>query len=461
MKNPKVTCLTWTAVFLVLTGVSAWFVHRRAPFGGAALFGGLIGGVLLVIVLAWVSAIGKRMLEWWRIVGARFGRQPRDGHPAAIIGTLRGHGELQAPFSRERCVLYSYEMIITDIVDGESQERKAYEGFAMVPLSIEHGAERTRILAKPELPSLEAKWRRSRNAESAAKLFVENTTFTPKSMPFTPKSTGLMVKNAAIGAKSPEEKDLAQTDGHLRYDYSNEPIETNVGACRLMEKILPPETNVCVLGTYRADRHALVAPVTLRTGASFGIDAAWRVVNAGIATAIFAAIAIIAAAFFCANFPIEMAERAESRLAWWEINLERFVDRNVRAPLAARGMMTSTGYYLFDVCEGCASGRLEINGRTIDLKHATYLGGRTIHLSARKGDRDGVTLVDDRVVLTIDGKAANVPPSWMQENDIETSLGSEGEYAGRITVIAPDGWIRCRVTFNTRVDDNAWLPSRR
>lgn len=41
----------------------------------------------------------------------------------------------------------------------------------------------------------------------------------------------------------------------------------------------------------------------------------------------------------------------------------------------------------------------------------------------------------------------------------KTSLGSHGEYAGRVTVIAPDRSIRCRVHFNTRVDADAWLPS--
>ncbi|MFL6278888.1 MAG: hypothetical protein ACJ731_02145 [Vicinamibacterales bacterium] len=51
-----------------------------------------------------------------------------------------------------------------------------------------------------------------------------------------------------------------------------------------------------------------------------------------------------------------------------------------------------------------------------------------------------------------------MPRSWLQPNDIETSLGSNGEYAGRVTVIAPHGGIRCRVTFNTRVDADAWLP---
>jgi hypothetical protein len=105
--------------------------------------------------------------------------------------------------------------------------------------------------------------------------------------------------------------------------------------------------------------------------------------------------------------------------------------------------------------------RLEIDGRIVELHHAAYAGDQTIHLSPRPGHRDGVTLTRrDRVVLTIDGKSAAVPASWLQPNDIETSLGSNGEYEGRITVIAPDGWIRCRVSFKTRVDAGAWLPRR-
>lgn len=433
MKNQKVSCLAWTLVFFALAGASAWFVQRRAPTSGAAFFGGLTGGILLLIVVGWLTSIPARFLEWYRIAGARLGKQPRDGEVAAIIGTLRGHGELHAPFSRERCVLYDYSIVVTDRRGNTTFARTAYEGFAMVPLTIEHDGERTRILAKPELPALPA--RRPR-VDATAKQFVENTTFTPKPA---------------------KEKDLTHTDGHLRYDTRTEPVVANISDARLSEKTLAAETSVCVLGVYRADRQALIAPVKLRTGSAFGIAAAWRVVNAGIGAVIFATIALIAAAIFCANHRIEVAESAESRLAWWEVDLERFVEKHVRAPLVRSGVMTESGFYLFEVCDGCANGRMEIDGRSVELTHAAYLGGLTVHISARKGERDGITLNDKEVALTVNGKTATVPPSWLQEHDIETSLGSEGEYSGRITVIAPDRWIRCRVTFRTRVDENAWL----
>ena len=430
VKNSKVTCLVWTVLFLAAAGASGWFVHRRVPTSGAAVIGGLFGGVILIIALSWLLAIPERIAEWLLIVRARLEREPRDGKRIAVIGTLRGNGELNAPFSRERCVLYAYEIV--------APTGKAYEGFAMVPLSIE-GTTRTRILAKPKMPRLAPTNIDPMRGHMHALDYVESTTFTPATN---------------------EEKDLSRTDGHLRVDYAREPRPANIGACRLSEQVLRAGTEVCAIGTYKADRQALVAPVTLRAGSASGIDAAWRVVNATIACAIFAAFAIIAAAVFCANFPIDAAEQSnpQRRLSWWEIDLERFVDKHVRTPLVHAGMLGSHGYRLQALCEGCANGRLEIDGRTIEIRHARYLGDRSVHLSAKPDDRDGITLDgSDRVVLTIGGRSADIPPSWLQPHDIETSLGEDGQYAGRVTVIAPHGGIRCRIAFNTRVDPAAWL----
>lgn len=437
MKNAKSWCLVWTAVFLTLAGVSGWFVHRRAPWTSSAVVGGLIGGVLLVIAVSWWSSIPGRIADWLRIVSARFGGEPRDGKRSAIVGTLSGHGELRSPITGERCVLYAYEMTSNFRQGNTSGVRKAYEGMAMVPLSIEHGPERTRILAKPEL-EMKARHPKDPAARANAKAFVENTEF----VPFTK-----------------EEIDLTHSAGDLRYDYSREPIEQNIDACAFTEKTLQGATTVCALGRYDAERRALLAPVTLRTGSAFAIGAAWRIVNAAVAGSLFAAIALVAATIFCVNFPLDAAEqsRPEWKYEWWEIDLERFVDHHIRMPLHEAGMLSTPGFYLQDVCEGCAKGRLEINGRAIELRHTTYLGERAVHMSAKPGDRDGVTLDGHKVLLTVGGISAPVPPSWLHENDVETALGSEGEYEGRVTVIAPDRWIRCRVSFHTPVDENAWL----
>lgn len=429
-------------MFFVLAGVSGWFVYRRAPSGMAAFIGGFIGGVLLTIVVSWLSAIPTRIIEWLLIVRARFGGEPRDGQRVAILGTLRGHGELTAPFTRERCVLYSYEIIVREMHGNDTSGRKAWEGFAMVPLSIEHGGERTRILARPELPSLKPAHPAGVAAEESARRYVENTEF-------------------VVAPKSGEEKDLSHTAGNLRQDYRSDPAPSDNGFWHLVERHLPAGVDICALGTYRADRHALVAPLTLRTGSAFGIEAAWRVVNAAIGAVIFAVIAVAAAAVFCVHHPLDAVEQSHPHwnVRWWEIDLERFIDRNVRAPMVRAGVLTAPGYYLQTVCDGCAKGRLEIDGRTIELAHTAYRGGRAVHVSATPGARDGVTLDGrDRVTLTVNGKTANVPPSWIQPRDVETSLGSEGEYAGRITFIAPDRSIRCRVSFATRVDEDAWLP---
>lgn len=443
MKNSKVSCLTWTVVFLALAGASGWFVYRRAPWFSAAAIGAFAGGVALVVTFSWIVAVLTRIAEWGLIAQARLGREPRDGKRTAILGTLRGKGELTSPFARERCILYSYEILAREITGRERQERKAFEGFAMVPLSIEHDTERTRILAQPELPKLPPTQPKSGAGGWSVRRFVESTTFAP--------------------ATAAEQKDLSHTDGHLRLDYRHDPTVANLDACRTVEHLVRADTTVCALGIYRADRHALVAPVTLRTGGAFGIAAAWRVVNAVLATAFAAAIAITAVVVFCANFPLDAVEQSHPQwtINWWEIDLERLVDKHVRTPMVRSGMLHSPGYRLQQLCDGCAKGRLEVDGRpAVELQHARYVGGKAIHLSAKPGDRDGLTLAGERVMLTLDGKTADVPPSWLQPNDIETSLDSNGQYAGRVTVIAPDGWIRCRVSFNTRVDADAWLPSR-
>jgi hypothetical protein len=414
-KNATVTCYTWLGLFFACAAVSGWFVWRRAPSGIEMIVGPFVGGVVLVVVLSWISGTFRRIVEWSTIVRARM-------------------------FSRQRCVAYSYEAVITDIVDGESTQRTVYEGFAMVPLSIEHGVGRTRILAKPELPSLENVPLRSRTAEANAKQFVETTKFVP-----------------APSAKT--EHDLSHGDGHLRYDYERPPHETNLGACRLSERVLPGGTSVCVLGIYRADRRALLAPVILRTGTSHGVDAAWRIVRAVLATAFAAAVAVVIVAIFCANYPLDAVEHfhPQRTIAWWEIDFERFIERQVRAPLVRTGMLDSGGFYLREVCEGCAHGQLEFHGRTIELRHARYLGGKAVHLSAAPGARDGVTLIGERVILTVDGRSADVPSSWIQPRDIVTALGSHDDYSGRVTVIAPDRSIRSRVSFQLQVNDDDWL----
>lgn len=451
MKSAKFSCLAWTIVFLALGAVSGWFVYRRTATTESAVIGGIVGAIVLLITFSWLFAIPARIAEWLLIVRAQLGREPQDGKRVALIGTLRGHGELTAPFSHTRCVVYEYTVTVTDTKqdsDGTSVSfREAYEGFAMVPLSIEHGTDRTRILAKPEL-KLGKTNPEGRTAEVNAQHYVDNTEFAPP-----PPSRS-------------DEPELSHTDGRFRADYRRDPVVENIAGSRLSEKVLQANVGVCALGEYSATKRALVSPVKMSVGDAFATAAAWRVVNAVIGVAIFGAIALAVTAVFCANFPLDAAESSspEWTLTWPEIELERMIELHVRTPMEKAGMLTaSSGFYLQDVCSGCAKGQLLVEGRTIELKHAAYIGAKTVHLSATPGAPDGLTLIGgDRVVLTLDGKAAPIPASWLQPDDIVTSLGSGpiADYAGRVTVIAPDRWLRARVTFKTKVNSEDWLSGR-
>lgn len=448
VKKAKFSCLAWTIVFLALSGASGWFVYRRAATSEAAVIGGLIGGVILIVMLSWLLAIPDRIGELVLILRAKFGHEPRDGKRGALIGTLRGHGELAAPFSRERCVAYEYAITATETKqdsDGTSTSfREAYEGFAMVPLVVEHGTERTRILAKPDL-KLKTTATDTQTAAANAQAYVDDTTFTP-----------------SPGTKAPE-PDLSHGDGRYRVDHRTDPIVEDVSSCRLVEKTLQANVDVCAIGEYSASKRALLAPVKMRTGGAFAIGAAWRVANAVFAEAFCIVLAVVVAAVFCANFPLDAAEASSPdwKLTWPEIELERMISKHVRTPMQQAGMLSgSSSFSLQDVCDGCAKGELIVNGRTIELKHAAYIGAKSVHLSATPGAKDGLTLTSgDGVVMTLDGKSAPIPASWLLPNDVVTALGTGpiADYAGRITIVAPDRWVRARVTFKTKVNSNDWL----
>jgi hypothetical protein len=77
--------------------------------------------------------------------------------------------------------------------------KKSYDGFAMLPLTIEHGGERTRLLAKPEV-KLPINQPRGKETEENALAYMRSTAFTEPPLPNAPPP------------------DLSQTDGHLRLD---------------------------------------------------------------------------------------------------------------------------------------------------------------------------------------------------------------------------------------------------
>jgi len=447
VKNEKLNCLLWLVVFVALCGGCGWFVWRRAAQTTPAVIGGLVGGILALIVVSWLLAIPTRIGEWLLVIRARMGSEPRDGKKVAIIGTLRGNGTLAAPFSHKTCVAYSYEMR-TQVVTRSGnkttiQNLKAYDGFSTVQLAVEHGAgtDRTRILAIPAV-DLDDTEPTDMTARLNAQQYVETTQW----------NDGVTTVN----------DDLTASDGHVRRD-DRLRADADVAACALVEKILPGNIPVCAIGRYAEDKRALVAPVMLRRGETYAIQMGWRVFRAALGVVVFGAIFIAAALIFCANYPLDAAEAAHPdwNLSWREIEFDRFIETQVRAPMVKAGMLSErSGFYLQEVPYDTAKGELIVNGRTIELRHSAYVGDRAVHISARPDDPDGITLKrGDRVVVTVDGKDLNIPTSWWQPNDVVTSLGSGpvADYAGRITIMAPDRWLRARVTFRTRVNTDDWL----
>src|SRR6187549_661692 len=75
VKSQKLACSAMLVLFLALGGASGWFVYRRAPWGTAAVIGGVVGAILLYLPLGFLMAIPGRIGEWWLILRARLGAE--------------------------------------------------------------------------------------------------------------------------------------------------------------------------------------------------------------------------------------------------------------------------------------------------------------------------------------------------------------------------------------------------
>jgi hypothetical protein len=229
---------------------------------------------------------------------------------------------------------------------------------------------------------------------------------------------------------------------------------------------------VCVLGRYSEERRALVPDpdalvnaATIRTGtpASFRRGAVMKAVWSVVGVVICSALVTGAAILFAVNVPMDASEQMNPgrRFFWQEVKLERWLDREVRLPLVKSGTLTTPGMYFLELCAPCATGRLEANGRVVELKYAGAWENEStmeVHLAAAEGEKDGVTVTFDRkarssrTVVTMNGRDFQIPEEWTLPNDVQTAMGSDQFLDGRVNVLAPNDSIRLRAAFRTPVE---------
>lgn len=454
------SCLRLLLAYALAATAVGRFVYHRFPVLPAAVWSGVIAGFFLWLALAYLWSIPGQLRDWWRL---RPGVVPRDGARVSVVGPIHNSGPaLHAPFSKLPCVAYLYTI---SNLSGEHAD-KDYEGFALTPSYIhtEHG--QVKILAFPDLEVPEEPVS-GEEVRANAQAYLASTTF-------------LNTVKAGFKGVTAEMKKLASDDdGSIRYDYRIDPVAEDLGHCRLTEKIVRAGDVVCATGLYSAERRGLVPdpkaflhPVTIRAGEAEALRRRPLRKAYGSAFGFLFVGSLLAGAtlLFLLNMPMDAAEQMNPnrRLLWEEVKLERWLERNVRTPLVEAGTITSPGLSLRqDLCEGCASGRLEANQHVVELRHASAWENattRVIHLSAAEGEADGVTITFDRrrkpvtaaigypwtITITVNGRPFRVPEGWTMPGDVQYVFPSE-VINGRVTVIDPNDAVRVRAAFKAAV----------
>ena len=452
MSSLAKSCLRMLAVYIVLAVAIGLFVYHRLPMAGPAIWSGIIAGFFLWLTLAYVYAIPTQLRDWWRM---RSGAPFRDGKRVAVIGTVHpASSSLYTPFTKTSCVAYQYK--ITSL-KGESPHDD-YEGFAMTPSYVHTPQGQIKILAYPEL-DMKDEPVRGQEMKANAREFIDKTTF-------------FSVREAGIKAAAKELRELqADDDGSMRYDHRMDPV-SELDDCRLTERILRTGDTICALGRYSEERKALVPDpsaavhaATIRKGTpeSFRRGALRKAFGSAIGVVICGGLVTGAAVIFLLNIPMDASEQMNPnrRFLWEEVKLERWLEKNVRMPLVQSGSLNAPGMHLLELCNGCATGRMEIDGKTTELRHASGWENETtrvIHLAPAEGKAEGVTITLDRkaqtwkIVLNRGRLEISIPDGWTLPTDFQTAFGSDNIADGRVTVVAPDDTIRVRAAFRVPVE---------
>ena len=453
MNNIAKGCLRLLLLYLACAAIVGIAVHHRVGILPVAIWSGLIAGFFLWLSLSFLLGIPMHLLEWWRF---RPGAKPRDGKRSGVFGTIQAAGHtLHSPFTRTACVSYHYKILN---YAGETHKTD-YEGFALVPSAIATDDGLIRVLAYPELDVAPERVFGNEH-KSNAKRYIEATTFTDT------------VSGGIKGMLRELKGLLFDDDGSIRYDYRISPVAPSLDMCRFEERVLRSGDSVMAVGIYSEEKRALVPDpnalmhaITIRSGPPGKLRRAplRKAFGSVIGAVIVAALLAGAALFFLVNAPLDAAEQKnpDRRFFWEEVKLERWLERELRRPLANSDVLDTQGMYFVELCDGCAKGKLEVNGRTFELKHASGWQSETarrIHLATAPGETDGVTMSLDRVsrrreiAIVMNGKTFVVPEGWLAPRDYEDSLDGASTMDGRVTVMAPNGEVKVRASFRAPLE---------
>lgn len=169
-----------------------------------------------------------------------------DGETVTIVGRVRALGSpLHAPFSGQPAVLYSYEIEHISQDAKSTSTAKDYSGFALAPTAIDSSRGSINLLGFPLLEGFPKSTVDTDAARQNAAAYIASTPFTDM-QGFHPGQIYHQIRDV-----------LTDDDGHIRKDWKMTE-DRDLSGKSLTEQIVAPGEQVCVIGTWSAEKHGLV-----------------------------------------------------------------------------------------------------------------------------------------------------------------------------------------------------------
>lgn len=281
-------CLVRTLLWALLAPAlfAAIFLGLRAYVGERERVETDTIALVVASGLAWLGALwllGAQGFarDWGRLRRSRSGHPPRDGAKIAAVGRIEALGQrLESPFRRTPCVLYEWR------VGARGTDTERARGLALVPSAISTPAGSIRLLAFPMLADVREDLVRDDAGVANARAYAEKAAWDQSPRQSVGTALGEM---AAV---------FTDDDGAIRKDYRLTTGDVYVAGTSLFEKVVPNGAEVCVVGTYSAERGGIVpgskgiwdAPrLSLGSAGLLERTLVWRAVRALFGTLAFGA----------------------------------------------------------------------------------------------------------------------------------------------------------------------------
>lgn len=212
------------------------------PFGPMDVIAAILIGLCTVLGISLAVTPGD-----WKLLQRRPTEMPPDGSRVAIFGTLQSNGSpLVAPFSRTACVAYSYNIYHRDRGSKGKSSVPHVAGQWRTPSSVHSEIGATALHAVPFTESFasversDPEWVRNAQAYVAATQFEE-------------------APGGAIGAALARAVERMSGDGGEKRRDTRFIRDEDISGLHISEIAIPNGVEVCAIGQYSADQHALIA----------------------------------------------------------------------------------------------------------------------------------------------------------------------------------------------------------